>query len=203
MNILATLKKPPIKKIILIFTPLLIFFILPQEVNSSLQIFLSYMGTISGIISYYISIILLDSTNKIKEKIFDHDYGLLQLQSNINNLKQNMASVHNLLSNYISIIDELELDIKFGRDIKEETLIKYEKTKISLVNVLTDYQVSIQKYSGSNFDFTKYLSDINRTRVDLVKRNLPNTLQELKRQTTILKNIIGIIPKLDERNKEI
>lgn len=197
------IKSLSFSKIIIIVAPLAVVVISQLVFNRDSKYFLPDLSLASGIISYYISIYLIDSTDQIKEKIQTHNLSALQLQTNIKKLKENGESLSISLNNFKEIILKIEIEYNKSEVISTELLEEYDMNRLKLATILEDYRVAIIQYGSKDFNFDNYILLINRTRVNQVKRSLSEILREMKSQTQKLIMVVEIIPQLDELNKGI
>lgn len=197
------IKSLSFSKIIIIVAPLAVVVISQLVFNRDSKYFLPDLSLASGIISYYISIYLIDSTDQIKEKIQTHNLSALQLQTNIKKLKENGESLSISLNNFKEIILKIEIEYNKSEVISTELLEEYDMNRLKLATILEDYRVAIIQYGSKDFNFDNYILLINRTRVNQVKRSLSEILREMKSQTQRLIMVVELIPQLDELNKGI
>lgn len=197
------IKSLSFSKIIIIVAPLAVVVISQLVFNRDSKYFLPDLSLASGIISYFISIYLIDSTDQIKEKIQTHNLSALQLQTNIKKLKENGESLSISLNNFKEIILKIEIEYNKSEVISTELLEEYDMNRLKLATILEDYRVAIIQYGSKDFNFDNYILLINRTRVNQVKRSLSEILREMKSQTQRLIMVVELIPQLDELNKGI
>lgn len=191
-------KSLSISQIIMILAPVSIVFSYQKFSNRDLKYFFPDLSLVSGIISYYVSIFLIDSTNKIKEQIKQHISSTIQLRSNIKKLKDNGESLTALLNDFKEIILKIEIDLLKLEIIDKELLHEYDKQRYHLATSLEEYKVSISQYSSTDFQFENYKSLLYKTKIDQIRRNRSKILLEMKSQTQRLIIEIALIPKLDE-----
>ncbi|MFL2101317.1 hypothetical protein [Desemzia sp. FAM 23989] len=183
-------------KLIMTIGPTALFIIMFGVLNWNWEYFLSTFSMVLGIIGYYISVFLIDSTNKIREELKQEQIKETILKVNSNKFMADYTKIEEQLNKFSTIVLDLKKQLETNGTIEKTLQNEYTKTKIIMIHYIEIYKDTIVNYSDGTLDIEFYISVVNKTKPDKITRNLSQTLKELQSETITLQNAIFAIPKL-------
>lgn len=193
-NLFGTFKKN--LKLIMTIGPTALFIIMFGVLNWDWEYFLSTFSMVLGIIGYYISVFLIDSTNKIREELKQEQIKETILKVNSNKFMADYTKIEEQLNKFSTILLDLKKQLETNGTIEKTLQNEYTKTKIVMIHYIEIYKDTIVNYSDGTLDIEFYISVVNKTKPNKITRNLSQTLKELQSETITLQNAIFAIPEL-------